>query len=83
METSPLTYNLWFIDTSVVNLGVEKASILLVTKAVVATFVELSLDIGVGTDTFPFMDTSPPTNNLLFNETSPFTNRRLFIEISP
>ena len=45
----------------------------------VATLVELSLVDCVGTDTLPFIDTSPPTYRLLFKETSPPTNKRLLI----
>ena len=93
-ETSLKTFRRWFIETSLAKFVVENPAILLVTKAVVATLVELSLLDGVGTDTLPFNDTSPltnifplndtspPTNNLLFNETSLKTFRRWFIETS-
>ena len=86
-DTSPLTYifplnetslrtdKRWFIETSFTKLVVENPAILLVTKAVVATFVELSLFDGVGTDTLPFIETSPATNNFLLNDTSRLTNR--------
>ena len=81
-ETSLRTFRRWFIETSLAKLVVENPAILLVTNAVVATLVELSLLDGVGTDTLPFNETSPLTNIFPLNDTSLRTDKRWFIETS-